>query len=164
METRPISAVDPKSETFPIWLVPLEKSQNSKRSSQYFPTSTLRFHFEHIIMRLITFVLLALHGVQAAFVRRLDCDPSDTPSSINRIFEPISLSGGLGGPDLLFLKLSGDYPGSDGCEQLDGASADVLVDVEVLGRSVGYQIESNGSCPEVSPVGHLRYIHYYMEK
>lgn len=115
-------------------------------------------------MRLISLVLLALHGVQAAFVRKLDCDPSDIPSSINPIFEPSSLSGGLDESNLLFLKLTGDYPGSDGCEQLGGASAKVLVDVKVLGRSVGYQIESNGSCPEVSPVGHLRHVHYYMGK
>ena len=111
-------------------------------------------------MRLISLVLLALHGVQAAFVRKLDCDPSDIRSSINPIFEPSSLSGGLDDSNLLFLKLTGDYPGSDGCEQLDGASANVLVDVKVLGRSAGYQIESNGSCPEISPVGHLRYVHY----
>ena len=119
---------------------------------------------EHKIMRLISLVLLALHGVQAAFVRRLDCDPSDIPSSINPIFESSSLSGGLDESDSLFLKLTGDYPGSDDCEQLDGASANVLVDVKVLGRSVGYQIESNGSCPEVSPVGHLSYVYYHMEK
>ncbi|ODM15105.1 hypothetical protein SI65_09344 [Aspergillus cristatus] len=108
-------------------------------------------------MRLLSLVLLALHGVQAAFIRRLECDLADIPSSpINPVFQPLSLSGGLDESNVLFLKLSGDYPGPDGCELLNGAIAKVLVDVKVLGRTVGYQIESNGSCPTVSPIGHLR--------
>lgn len=114
-------------------------------------------------MRLLSLVLLALHGVQAAFIRRLECDPADIPPSpINPVFEPLSLSGGLDESDVLFLKLSGDYPGPNGCEQLNGADAKVLVDVKALGRSVGHQIESNGSCPTLSPIGHLRYVHYYI--
>ena len=66
--------------------------------------------------------------------------------------------------NVLFLKLLGDYQGPDGCELLNGEVAKVLVDVKVLGRSVGYQIESNGSCPTVSPIGHLRYVYYQIGK
>lgn len=113
-------------------------------------------------MRLIYLVLLALHGVQAAFIRRLDCDLADIPFvSVNPIFEPLSLSGGLDESNVLSLRLLGDYPDPDDCENLDGAAAKVLVDVKLLGHSVGYQFESNGSCPTVSPIGHLRYVHGY---
>ncbi|KAI9925354.1 hypothetical protein MW887_006282 [Aspergillus wentii] len=50
----------------------------------------------------------------------------------------------------------GDYHGSD-CEEVDGAFANVLVDVKVLGETVGYQFESNASCPTVPITGHFRY-------
>ncbi|RAK95877.1 uncharacterized protein BO80DRAFT_246029 [Aspergillus ibericus CBS 121593] len=92
---------------------------------------------------------LFLLSVQAAFVRRWECGPSD--QSLNDpIFRQLTLDGAFKSTDnttTLNLQLTGQFT-SRSCDSLDGSSAQMVVDARVLGRSVGYQGRTMGTCVE----------------
>ncbi|KAE8421348.1 hypothetical protein BDV36DRAFT_247807 [Aspergillus pseudocaelatus] len=116
------------------------------------------WHRNNLGVLLISLLLLRVH---AAFIRRLDCSPSDD-ALIDHIFEPLSLRGYLdtkhANKTILSLTLSGDYE-SHNCEALGGALARISIDARVLGRSVVTDdrlLDSSADCPELSPIYYPR--------
>ncbi|PYI04799.1 hypothetical protein BO78DRAFT_420324 [Aspergillus sclerotiicarbonarius CBS 121057] len=92
---------------------------------------------------------LFLLSVQAAFVRRWECSASDQTLT-DPVFRQLSLDGGFKSTDnttTLSLKLTGEFT-SHSCDTLDGSSAQMVVDARVLGRSVGHQGRTMGTCAE----------------
>ncbi|PWY88828.1 hypothetical protein BO94DRAFT_52827 [Aspergillus sclerotioniger CBS 115572] len=98
-----------------------------------------------------------LLAVQAAFVRRWECRSSDQ-ILVDSVFQQMSLDGAFESRDgitTLDLKLTGEFM-FQSCDALDGAAAQMLVDARVLGRSVGYQGRTRGSCAESLYHAHSR--------
>ena len=117
------------------------------------------WHRNNFGVLLISLLLLPVH---AAFIRRLDCSPSDV-ASVDPIFEPLSFTGYLdtkhANTTILSLTLKGNYE-SHNCEALGGALARMSIDARVLDRSVVTDdrlLDSSGVCPELSPIDYPRY-------
>ncbi|KAE8397392.1 hypothetical protein BDV37DRAFT_265747 [Aspergillus pseudonomiae] len=117
------------------------------------------WHRNNFGVLLISLLLLPVH---AAFIRRLDCSPSDV-ASVDPIFEPLSFTGYLdtkhANTTILSLTLKGNYE-SHNCEALGGALARMSIDARVLDRSVVTDdrlLDSSGVCPELSPIDYPRW-------
>lgn len=109
-------------------------------------------------MAMLALLLLWSQLAQAGFVRRLPCTRTDAAPTAP-IFDLNSLGGALdvsNDSTTLSFEIDGDYLGPNDCEALNGAVAQPVVNVSVLGRPVGVQMESSGYCPTVSPDEGLR--------
>ncbi|KAL3448456.1 hypothetical protein BJX65DRAFT_274737 [Aspergillus insuetus] len=103
---------------------------------------------------------LLLSCVHGAFIRHWPCDLDEEALNESQ-FNPLSLRGSLNhvdGNTALSLQMMGGFIHDD-CDELNGASAAVVVDAQVLGSSVIHGNPSwiDGTCPTLSPKENPRY-------
>ncbi|KAL4925539.1 uncharacterized protein BDV17DRAFT_294433 [Aspergillus undulatus] len=109
---------------------------------------------------LFVWLLLLVSCTHAAFIRHLPCG-QEVEALTEPVFETSSLTGSLdndGDTTSLSLELTGDFL-DDRCEELNGASAVLMLDARVLGNSVadGKPWRMNATCPSLTSKTNPRY-------
>jgi hypothetical protein len=99
---------------------------------------------------LYLFFLLQASLVSGGYVRFQRCDVT---SPKGPQFVPLSLRGYIDtsvNPSILTLGILGSFEGAnETCENVNGSSAEMKVDVKAFGNAVGRQTGHNASCPTV---------------